>query len=98
MRGNLCRPFLGITREDAGGLRRRTRSPMWRTRPTDPDAAARNLLRHQVMPLLRQDESPGGGEHGRTAACGRGERGLEELTARSGASGRSAAGAGFPCG
>ncbi len=54
-RENLCRPLLGATREELEDYAARWSVPHIEDETNlDPDAAARNLLRLQVMPLLEE--------------------------------------------
>ncbi len=54
-RENLCRPLLGATREELEDYAARWSVPHIEDETNlDPDAAARNLLRLQVMPLLKE--------------------------------------------
>ena len=54
-RGNVCRPFLQITRAELQAYAAAHDIPHVEDETnTDPDAAARNLLRQSVIPVLRQ--------------------------------------------
>ena len=54
-RGNVCRPFLQITRAELQEYAAAHDIPHVEDETnTDPDAAARNLLRQSVIPVLRQ--------------------------------------------
>lgn len=54
-RENLCRPLLNVTREELEAYAAQWKIPhMEDETNADPDAAARNLLRLQVMPLLEE--------------------------------------------
>ena len=53
--GGLCRPLLGVTREELEAYAARWGVPHVEDETNaDPEAAARNLLRLQVMPLLKE--------------------------------------------
>ena len=55
VRGNVCRPFLQITRAELAEYAAAHNVPHVEDETNgDPDAAARNLLRQSVMPVLRQ--------------------------------------------
>ena len=55
VRGNVCRPFLQITRAELQAYAAAHGLPHVEDETnTDPDAAARNLLRQSVIPVLRQ--------------------------------------------
>lgn len=55
VRGNVCRPFLQITRAELEKYAAAHNLPHVEDETNgDPDAAARNLLRQSVMPVLRQ--------------------------------------------
>lgn len=54
-RDGLCRPLLGVTREELEAYAAEWKIPhMEDETNADPEAAARNLLRLQVMPLLKE--------------------------------------------
>ncbi len=54
-RDGLCRPLLNVTREELEAYAAQWKIPhMEDETNADPDAAARNLLRLQVMPLLKE--------------------------------------------
>lgn len=54
-RDGLCRPLLGVTREELEAYAAEWKIPhIEDATNADPDAAARNLLRLQVMPLLKE--------------------------------------------
>lgn len=54
-RGGLCRPLLGVTREELESCAAEWDIPHIEDETNaDPDAAARNLLRLRVMPLLKE--------------------------------------------
>lgn len=54
-RENLCRPLLNVTREELEAYAAQWKIPhMEDETNADPDAAARNLLRLQVIPLLKE--------------------------------------------
>lgn len=67
-RDGLCRPLLSVTREELAEYAARWRIPhMEDATNADPEAAARNLLRLRVMPLLKE-LNPRAAEHiGQTA-------------------------------
>ena len=78
-RDGLCRPLLGVTREELEAYAARWNVPHVEDETNaDPGAAARNLLRLQVMPLLKE-LNPRAVEHiGQTARRLRGvDRSLE---------------------
>lgn len=83
-RGNLVRPFLQITRDTLAAYAAAHHIPYVEDETNArADAAERNLLRLEVMPLLRRI-NPRAAEH-MSAAAGRlreMETGLEDLTAR----------------
>ncbi len=83
-RGNLVRPFLQITRDTLAAYAAAHHIPYVEDETNArADAADRNLLRLEVMPLLRRI-NPRAAEH-MSAAAGRlreMETGLEDLTAR----------------
>ena len=55
VRGNVCRPFLQLTRAELEAYAAAHNIPHVEDETNaDPDAAARNLLRQSVMPVLRQ--------------------------------------------
>ena len=55
VRGNICRPFLRITRSELAAYAAAHGVPhVEDSTNDDPDAAARNALRSSVMPVLRQ--------------------------------------------
>ena len=83
-RGNILRPFLEITRAELAEYAAAHRIPHVEDETNaDPEAAARNLVRLQVMPLLRQ-LNPRAVEHMASAAARMREmeNGLEDLTER----------------
>ena len=62
-RDGLCRPLLGVTREELEAYAAEWKIPhMEDETNADPEAAARNLLRLQVMPLLKE-LNPRAAEH-----------------------------------
>ena len=62
-RDGLCRPLLNVTREELEAYAAQWKIPhMEDETNADPDAAARNLLRLQVMPLLKE-LNPRAAEH-----------------------------------
>ena len=84
VRGRLCRPFLDLTREQLAAYAAAYGIPHVEDETNaDPEAAARNLLRLRVMPLLRQ-VNPRAVEHMSAAATRMraAEAGLEDLTER----------------
>lgn len=83
-RGNILRPFLEITRAELAEYAAAHHIPHVEDETNaDPEAAARNLVRLQVMPLLRQ-LNPRAVEHMTSAAARmrETEEGLEDLTER----------------
>ena len=83
-RGNILRPFLEITRAELAEYATAHHIPHVEDETNaDPEAAARNLVRLQVMPLLRQ-LNPRAVEHMAAAAARMREmeNGLEDLTER----------------
>ena len=83
-RDGILRPFLEISREDLAAYAAAHHLPHVEDETnTDPDAAARNLVRLQVMPLLRR-LNPRAAEHmARTAArLAEMDTGLSDLTER----------------
>ena len=58
----ILRPLLGATWR-AGGLRRRTPHPFVEDSTNGTDDAARNVLRHQVLPVLKKLNPRVVGEH-----------------------------------
>lgn len=83
-RGNILRPFLEITRAELAEYAAAHHIPHVEDETNaDPEAAARNLVRLQVMPLLRQ-LNPRAVEHMASAAARmrETEEGLEDLTER----------------
>lgn len=83
-RGNILRPFLEITRAELAEYAAAHHIPHVEDETNaDPEAAARNLVRLQVMPLLRQ-LNPRAVEHMAAAAARMREmeNGLEDLTER----------------
>lgn len=85
VRGRICRPFLEISRAELADYAAAHNLPhVEDATNADPAAAARNLLRLRVMPLL-QELNPRAAEHvTQTAARLREtEEGLEDLTERS---------------
>jgi tRNA(Ile)-lysidine synthase len=53
VRDGVCRPFLELTRADLSGYAARYAIPHVEDATNRSDEAARNVLRHQVMPVLR---------------------------------------------
>lgn len=83
-RGPFLRPFLDLTRGELEDYAAAHGVPHVEDETNaDPEAAARNLLRLRVMPLLRQI-NPGAGAHIAAAAVRvrEAETGLEDLTER----------------
>ena len=83
-RDGILRPFLEISREDLAAYAAAHDLPHVEDETnTDPDAAARNLVRLQVMPLLRR-LNPRAAEHMAQAAARLAEMdtGLSDLTER----------------
>ncbi len=83
-RDGILRPFLEISREDLAAYAAAHHLPHAEDETnTDPDAAARNLVRLQVMPLLRR-LNPRAAEHMAWAAARLAEMdtGLSDLTER----------------
>ncbi|WP_294855873.1 tRNA lysidine(34) synthetase TilS [uncultured Oscillibacter sp.] len=54
VRGNICRPFLELTRAQLADYAAARDLPHVEDETNDEDAAARNLLRHRVLPVLRE--------------------------------------------
>ena len=54
VRGNICRPFLGISREMLSSYAEAHGIPHVEDETNQEDSAARNLLRRHVLPVLRE--------------------------------------------
>ena len=68
VRGNIYRPFLGLRRETLADYARVQGLPHVEDETNREDCAARNVLRHQVFPVLRQ-LNPRAAEHMSAAAA-----------------------------
>lgn len=53
VRGNICRPFLRISRETLADYAKQYEVPHVEDETNQEDSAARNILRHHVFPILR---------------------------------------------
>ena len=57
VRGNICRPFLRISRETLADYAKQYEVPHVEDETNQEDSAARNILRHHVFPILRDINS-----------------------------------------
>ena len=81
-RGNIARPLLALTRAEIDAWASENGVPHVEDETNETDFAARNLLRHQVLPVLRQVNPRAAENMARTAAALRRENeALEALLA-----------------
>ncbi|WP_308588681.1 tRNA lysidine(34) synthetase TilS [uncultured Oscillibacter sp.] len=99
VRDGICRPFLEVTRAELAAYAECHGIPHVEDETNQTDEAARNVLRHQVLPVLRQLNPRAVENMARTAAILAGEnRALEALAQRDAArAAETAAGVSLPC-
>ena len=81
VRGNICRPFLSLTRETLAAYAAEHGIPHVEDATNEEEIAARNILRRRVMPVLR-DLNPRAAEHiSRAAALAAADSGVLDALA-----------------
>ena len=82
VRGNLYRPFLQLSKETLRLYAKERDIPHVEDETNETDDAARNLLRHRVLPVLKELNPKAVAHIGRTAAIMAGESAAMETLAR----------------